>query len=77
MTVATSTEDDDKEIKSTLTDLPVVILEPHPTISLQTQQQSQMVHMVIPQQQQLNHITQHLNQPQLQQAAVKTHSQVK
>lgn len=76
MTVATSTEDDEKDIKSTLTDLPVVILEPHPTISLQTQQQPQIVHIPIPQQQ-LNHITQHSNQPQLQQTAVQTHSQVK
>lgn len=77
MTVATSTEDDEKDMKSTLTDLPVVILEPHPTISLQTQQQPQIVHIPIPQQQQLNHVTQHPNQPQLQQSAVQTHSQVK
>lgn len=74
MTVATSTEDDEKDMKSTLTDLPVVILEPHPTISLQTQQQPQIVH--IPQQQ-LNNVTQHSNQSQLQQASVQTHSQVK
>lgn len=72
MTVATSTEDDEKDMKSTLTDLPVVILEPHSSISLQTQQQPQIVHIPIPQQQQLNHV----NQPQLQQAAVQTHSQV-
>lgn len=72
MTVATSTEDDEKDMKSTLTDLPVVILEPHPSISLQTQQQPQIVHIPIPQQQQLNHV----NQPQLQQAGVQTHSQV-
>lgn len=77
MTVATSTEDDEKEIKSTLTDLPVVILEPHPTLSLQAQQQSQIVHIPIPPpQQQMSHVTQHTNQPQLQQAAVQTHSQV-
>jgi len=77
MTVATSTEDDEKEMKSTLTDLPVVILEPHPTISLQAQQQSQIVHIPIPSQQhQINHVTQHTNQPPLQQAAVQTHSQV-
>lgn len=82
MTVATSTEDDEKELKSTLTDLPVVILEPHPSLNLQAQQQSQIVHIPIPpsqqqQQQQLSHVTQHTNQPQLQQAAVQTHSQVK
>lgn len=76
MTVATSTEDDEKDMKSTLTDLPVVILEPHPTISLQTQQQPQIVHIPIPQQQ-LNNVTQHSNQSQLQQASVQTHSQVK
>lgn len=74
MTVATSTEDDEKDMKSTITDLPVVILEPNSTISLQTQQQPQIVH--IPQQQ-LSHVTQHSNQPQLQQTAVQTHSQVK
>jgi len=80
MTVATSTEDDEKELKSTLTDLPVVILEPHPSLNLQAQQQSQIVHIPIPpsqqqqQQQQLSHVTQHTNQPQLQQAAVQTHS---
>lgn len=73
MTVATSTEDDEKDMKPTLTDLPVVILEPHPSINLQTQQQPQIVH--IPQQ--LNHGAQHSNQPQLQQASVQTHSQVK
>lgn len=79
MTVATSTEDDEKEMKSTLTDLPVVILEPHPTLSLQSQQQSQIVHIPLPQQQpqQMSHVTQHTNQSQLQQAAVQTHSQVK
>jgi len=83
MTVATSTEDDEKEIKSTLTDLPVVILEPHPALSLQSQQQPQIVHIPISQQQQqqqqqqMSHVTQHTNQPQLQQAAVQTHSQVK
>lgn len=79
MTVATSTEDDEKEMKSTLTDMPVVILEPHSTLSLQAQQQPQIVHIPIPQQQQqqMNHVTQHTNQPQLQQAAVQTHSQVK
>lgn len=77
MTVATSTEDDEKEMKSTLTDLPVVILEPHQSINLQTQQQPQIVHIPIPQQQQMNHVPQHSNQPQLQQAAVQTHSQVK
>lgn len=83
MTVATSTEDDEKELKSSLTDLPVVILEPHPSLNLQAQQQSQIVHIPIPpsqqqqqQQQQLNHVTQHTNQPQLQQAAVQTHSQM-
>lgn len=76
MTVATSTEEDEKDIKSTLTDLPVVILESHPTISLQTQQQPQIVHIPIPQQQ-LSHVTQHSNQSQLQQTAVQTHSQVK
>lgn len=75
MTVATSTEDDEKEMKSTLTDLPVVILEPHPTLNLQTQQQPQIVHIPLPQQQ-LNHVTQHSNQTELQQAAVQTHSQV-
>jgi len=77
MTVATSTEDDEKEMKSTLTDLPVVILEPHP-LSLQAQQQPQIVHIPITQQQQqMSHVTQHTNQPQLQQTAVQTHSQVK
>lgn len=79
MTVATSTEDDEKDIKSTLTDLPVVILEPHPTINLQTQQQPQIVHIPLPQQpqqQQLSHVTLHSNQPQQQQASVQTHSQV-
>jgi hypothetical protein len=75
MTVATSTEDDEKEMKSTLTDLPVVILEPHPALNLQTQQQPQIVHIPISQQQ-LNHVTQHSNQSQLQQTAVQTHSQV-
>lgn len=75
MNVSTSTEDDEKEMKSTLNDLPVVILEPHPTLNLQTQQQPQIVH--IPLSQQLNHVTQHPNQPQLQQAAIQTHSQVK
>lgn len=76
MTVATSTEDDEKDIKSTLTDLPVVILEPHPALSLQAQQQPQIVHIPISQQQ-LNHVTQHSNQShQLQQASVQTHSQV-
>lgn len=78
MTVATSTEDDEKEIKSSLADLPVVILEPpHSTIGLQTQQ-SQLVHIPIPpqQQQQLSHVSLHSNQPQLQQASVQTHSQV-
>jgi len=84
MTVATSTEDDEKEMKSTLTDMPVVILEPHSTLSLQAQQQPQIVHIPIAQQQQqqqqqqqMSHVTQHTNQPQLQQAAVQTHSQVK
>lgn len=80
MTVATSTEDDEKEIKSSLADLPVVILEPpHSTIGLQTQQ-SQIVHIPIPpqqQQQQMSHGSLHSNQPQLQQASVQTHSQVK
>lgn len=80
MTVATSTEDDEKEMKSSLTDLPVVILEPpHSTIGLQTQQ-PQIVHIPIPppqQQQQLSHVSLHSNQPQLQQASVQTHSQVK
>jgi len=75
MTVATSTEDDEKDIKSTLTDLPVVILKPHTALSLQAQQQPQIVHIPIPQQQ-LNHVTQHSNPPQLQQASVQTHSQV-
>lgn len=75
MTVATSTEDDEKDLKSTLPNLPVVLLEPHSTINLQTQQ-PQVVHMAVSQQhqQQLSHITQHSNQ---QQAAVQTHSQVK
>lgn len=79
MTVATSTEDDEKNMKSTLTDLPVVVLEPHPVLSLQNQPQSHIVHIPTPQQQQqqLSHVTQHTNQPQLQQAAVQTHSQVK
>lgn len=63
-------------MKSTLTDLPVVILDPHPTISLQSQQQPQILHIPISQQQ-LSHINQHPNQPQLQQSAVQTHSQVK
>lgn len=81
MTVATSTEDDEKEIKSSLADLPVVILEPpHSTIGLQTQQ-SQIVHIPISpqqqQQQQMGHVSLHSNQPQLQQASVQTHSQVK
>lgn len=80
MTVATSTEEDEKDIKSTLTDLPVVILEPHPSINLQTQQQPQIVHIPLPQQpqqqQQLSHVALHSTQPHLQQASVQTHSQV-
>lgn len=76
-TVATSTEDDEKEIKSTLADLPVVILEPHPTIGLQTQPQPQLVHIPIPQQQQLSHESLHSNQSHIQQTSVQTHSQVK
>lgn len=71
MTVATSTEDDDKEVKPTITDLPVVILDPRATLNVQAQQ-TQIVHMNMSTQPQLSHIS----QSQLQQAAVQTHTQV-
>ncbi|XP_050536115.1 uncharacterized protein LOC126902667 [Daktulosphaira vitifoliae] len=77
MTVATSTEEDEKEIKSTLSDLPVVILDPHSTLNVQAHQ-PQIVHMNMPSQQtQINHeVTQHQNSPQLQQSSVQTHTQM-
>lgn len=63
-------------MKSTLTDLPVVILEPHPSIGLQTQHQPQLVHIPVPQQQQLSNESLLSNQSQIQQTSVQTHSQV-
>lgn len=77
MTVATSTEEDEKEMKSTLSDLPVVILDPHSTLNVQAHQ-PQIVHMNMPtQQSQINHeVRQHQNPSQVQQSAVQTHTQV-